>query len=234
MAKMDNVFAAMAEAGLPLLLHGEVTTPGVDIFDRERRFVDDVLVGIMKRHPWLKVVLEHITTAHAAQFVAEGPRWLAATITAHHLLENRNGMLVGGIRPHLYCLPILKRETDRVALLKAATSGDPKFFLGTDSAPHPVGNKETTCGCAGCFTAHGAMALYAEAFDSVGALDRLEGFSSHFGADFYGLPRNQGKVRLVETPVDVPERMAFGEDEVRPFRAGGQLDWRVESVPQSA
>ena len=224
---MDDVFAAMAEVGLPLLLHGEVTDPAVDIFDRERRFVEDVLWGLLAHHPKLRVVLEHITTARAAEFVAEGPPRLAATITAHHLLENRNAMLAGGIRPHLYCLPILKRESDRIALIEAAVSGSPKFFLGTDSAPHSVSSKETTCGCAGCFTAHGAMSLYAEAFDAAGALDRLEGFASHFGADFYGLPRNEGTLRLVESPVHVPERLVFGDGEVRPFRAGQTLNWRV-------
>lgn len=229
-SKMDHVFAAMSEVGLPLLLHGEVTTHGVDIFDREHRFLDDVLVGIMKRHPWLKLVFEHITTKRAAEFVAQGPPRLAATITAHHLLENRNSMLAGGIRPHLYCLPILKRESDRRALLEAATSGNPKFFLGTDSAPHPVGAKEAECGCAGCFTAHGAMGLYAEAFDTVGAIDRLEGFASHYGADFYGLPRNTTKIRLKETPVVVPRRLTFGGDEVQPFRAGEQVLWHAEPV----
>ncbi len=224
-ARIDGVLAAMAEVGLPVLLHGEVTDPGIDIFDRESAYLDDVLTPLLENHPELKVVLEHITTARAARFVAQGPDRLAATITAHHLLANRNAMLAGGIRPHLYCLPILKREEDRTALLAAATSGDPRFFLGTDSAPHAVQAKEAECGCAGSFTAHAALELYAEAFDSVGALARLEGFASLHGPAFYGLPLNEGTVTLVERPTEVPRTLPLGGDRVHPYRAGQSLRW---------
>ena len=224
---MGHVFDAMADEEMPLLLHGEVTGHGVDIFDREKAFIEETLPGILERHPRLRVVLEHITTAMAAEFVASGPDRLAATITAHHLLENRNDMLAGGIRPHLYCLPILKRETDRKALLAAATSGSPKFFLGTDSAPHPITAKESACGCAGVFTAHGAIGLYAEAFASVDALDRLEGFASHYGPDFYRLARNPDSITLREAPYGVPETYQFGPDLIRPYRAGEALVWRL-------
>ncbi len=223
--RLDEALAAMAEVGMPLLLHGEVTDAAVDIFDREAVFLEQVLSGLLRRHPGLKIVLEHITSAAAAQFVTDGPANLAATITAHHLLVSRNAMLVGGIRPHLYCLPILKRERDRLALLAAATSESPKFFLGTDSAPHAIERKQSACGCAGCFTAHAAMALYAEAFDSVGKLDCLQGFASHHGADFYGLPRNTGTYELREQAVDVPEQLQFGDDKLRPFRGGQRLSW---------
>jgi dihydroorotase len=227
--KMDPVFAAMATAGMPLLLHGEVTTDSVDIFDRESVFVEEVLTGLVSRHPDLKIVLEHITTARAATFVAAGPPTLAATITAHHLLDNRNDMLVGGIRPHLYCLPILKRESDRQALLAAAISGSPKFFLGTDSAPHAIEAKEAECGCAGAFTAHAALELYAEAFDSVNALDAFAGFASHYGPDFYGLPRNSERIALVEEGQTLAREFNFGESAIRPYRAGERIRWRLEA-----
>ncbi|MCO4762248.1 MAG: dihydroorotase [Myxococcales bacterium] len=226
-AAMGPVFDAMAEAGLLLLLHGEVTDKDVDIFERETVYLDRVLAPLLARHPTLKVVLEHITTAAAVQFILAQPARIAATITAHHLRNNRNAMLAGGIRPHLYCLPILKRESDRQALLQAATSGDPRFFLGTDSAPHAIAAKESVCGCAGSYTAHAALAVYAEAFDSVGKLDQLEGFASFFGPDFYGMKRNTETLTLVEQPWQVPERLAFGDQEVRPFAAGEQLRWQV-------
>ena len=226
-AKVRTVLAAMQAEGVTLCLHGEVTTPGVDIFDRERVFVEKTLPGVISEYPELPVVLEHITTAEAAQYVAEGPSNLAATITPQHLLVNRNAMLAGGIRPHLYCLPILKREEDRVALVKAATSGDPKYFLGTDSAPHAIEAKETACGCAGCFTASHALELYAEAFDDADALDKLEGFASHYGPDFYRLPRNPGVVTLVEESAQIPESILLRGSVVRPFRAGGQTRWRL-------
>ena len=200
---------AMSDVGMPLLVHGEVTHADVDIFDREKRFIDDQLVGLVNRFPNLKVVFEHITTADAAQFVREASDKIAATITAHHLLYNRNHMLAGGIRPHFYCLPILKRNTHQEALLDAATSGSAKFFLGTDSAPHAQNAKEVSCGCAGCYTAYAAIELYAEAFEQRNALDKLEGFASHFGADFYQLPRNQDTITLVREPWTAPSSLAF-------------------------
>ncbi|MEY6433483.1 dihydroorotase [Thioalkalicoccus limnaeus] len=221
------VLEAMEREDLPLLVHGEVTDPAVDVFDREPRFIDDHLARIVARFPGLRVVFEHITTAEAADFVRTGPPRLAATITVHHLLYNRNAMLAGGIRPHYYCLPVLKRERHREALVAAATSGDPRFFLGTDSAPHAVTAKESRCGCAGLFTAHAAIELYAEVFDEAGALDRLEGFASHFGADFYGLPRNRDQILLRRETWTVPEAFAFGDDRVIPLRAGDQIGWRL-------
>jgi len=224
---LDPVLEAMAAAGMPLLIHGEVAADHVDIFEREKAFVDAILVDLVERHSGLKIVLEHITTAHAARFVAEGSDNLAATITAHHLLNNRNAMLAGGIRPHLYCLPILKREEDRIALLAAATSDNPRFFLGTDSAPHAIAAKESACGCAGSFTAHAALELYAEAFDAIGRLDRLEAFASHNGPDFYGLPRNPGTVTLVRKQQAVPATLSFGETVVAPFRAGKTVAWQL-------
>ncbi len=227
LARCDDALAAMAENGLPLLIHGEVTSPDVDIFDRETAFLERTLAGLLDRHPRLRVVLEHITAAAAVRFVRAGPERLGATITAHHLLLNRNHMLAGGIRPHYYCLPILKRETDREALLEAATSGHPRFFLGTDSAPHPRGAKESPCGCAGVYTAHAAMALYAEAFEAAGTLPRLEAFASHFGADFYGLPRNPGRLTLVRDRWQVPAEFALGADSVVPLRGGESIAWRV-------
>ncbi|WP_323148944.1 dihydroorotase [Pseudomonas oryzihabitans] len=228
---LDNLFPtleAMAEIGLPLLVHGEVTHAEVDVFDREKKFIDEHLVRIVQRFPALKVVFEHITTGDAAAFVREAPANVGATITVHHLLYNRNHMLVGGIRPHFYCLPILKRNTHQSALLDAATSGNPKFFLGTDSAPHARHAKEAACGCAGCYTAYGALELYAEAFESRDALDRLEGFASHFGPDFYGLPRNTETVTLVREDWQAPASLPFGDHEVVPLRAGETLRWRLE------
>ena len=214
---------------MPLLIHGEVTDPDVDIFDREAVFIDQVLIPLAWDFPALKIVLEHITTEDAADYVREAPATVAATITAHHLLYNRNAIFQGGIRPHYYCLPILKRERHRQALIQAATSGNPKYFLGTDSAPHPRPGKETACGCAGCYTAHAALELYAEAFDAAGALDRLEAFASFHGADFYGLPRNAGTVTLRRQPASVPESFPFGAEELVPLRAGEPLGWRLET-----
>ena len=221
------VLEAMQAQGLPLLIHGEVTDPDVDVFDREAAFIERVLIAVVRDLPALRIVLEHITTQDAADYVREAPATIAATITAHHLLYNRNAIFQGGIRPHYYCLPILKRECHRQALIQAATSGDPKFFLGTDSAPHPRPGKETACGCAGCYTAHAALELYAEAFDAAGALDRLEAFASFHGPDFYGLPRNTGTVTLRRQPALVPESFPFGADELVPLRAGEMLDWRL-------
>ena len=218
---------AMSAVGMPLLVHGEVTHADVDIFDREKRFIDEQLIDLVARFPDLKVVLEHITTADAAEFVSSASANVAATITAHHLLYNRNHMLAGGIRPHFYCLPILKRNTHQEALLDAATSGSSKFFLGTDSAPHAQNAKEIACGCAGCYTAYAAIELYAEAFEQRQALDKLECFASHFGADFYGLPRNQDSITLVREPWTVPDSFAFAEQELIPLRAGETLNWRV-------
>ena len=222
--KVDAVLAAMEEAGLPLLLHGEVTDADVDVFDREAVFIDRILAPLMRRLPRLKVVLEHITTRQAAEFVTAAPANVAATVTAHHLLYNRNAMFQGGIRPHYYCLPVLKRETHRAALIEAATGGNPKFFLGTDSAPHPRGAKECACGCAGIYTAHAALELYAEAFDGAGALDRLEAFASFHGPDFYGLPRNTGTVTLVKETTPLAADHPSG---VVPLRAGESLAWRL-------
>lgn len=219
---------AMAELGMPLLVHGEVTDPAVDVFDRERVFIDSVLQPLLARHPQLRIVFEHITTADAADFVAAcGPN-VAATITAHHLLYNRNAIFAGGVRPHYYCLPVLKRERHRQALLRAATSGNPKFFLGTDSAPHACASKEAACGCAGCYTAHAALELYATAFESAGALDRLEAFASFHGPDFYGLPRNGGQVTLAQQDWQVPETFAYADDDrLVPLGAGEWLHWRM-------
>ncbi len=225
--KIHPVLEAMQAQGLPLLIHGEVTDPDVDIFDREAVFIDRVLNSIVRDFPALKIVLEHITTQDAADYVRATPATVAATITAHHLLYNRNAIFQGGIRPHYYCLPVLKRELHRQALLKTAISSDPKFFLGTDSAPHPRSGKETACGCAGCYTAHAALELYAEAFDSVGALDKLEAFASFHGADFYGLPRNAGTITLRRQPTDVPASFPFDDDELIPLRAGEILAWRL-------
>ncbi|WP_253451407.1 dihydroorotase [Halomonas sp. Y3] len=224
----DEAIAAMARLGMPLLVHGEVTDAEIDIFDREAVFIERVMKPLLERHPTLRVVFEHITTADAAEFVKAAPANVAATITAHHLLYNRNHMLVGGIRPHYYCLPILKRERHRQALLAAATSGNPKFFLGTDSAPHAQGDKESACGCAGAYTAPAAIELYAEAFEAAGALDRLEGFASHFGPDFYGLPRNAESVTLVREPWQLPESLAYvGDSRIVPLRAGETLAWKL-------
>ncbi len=231
---LDKAYAtleAMQQADLPLLVHGESTDPAVDLFDREKAFIDTSMQQILSRFPRLRVVMEHITTADAAVFVAQaGPR-VAATITAQHLLYNRNAIFTGGIRPHMYCLPVLKRERHRVALVEAATSGSPKFFLGTDSAPHSRGNKESMCGHAGVYSAHAALELYAEAFDKVGRLDRLEGFASFHGADFYRLPRNTGTVTLRREPWQVPGEFAFGPDTLVPLRGGETLGWTLVRDP---
>jgi len=223
-----KALAALEQHGLVLSVHGEVVDPDVDVFDRERVFVERSLAAIVRDFPGLKVVVEHITTAEAAAFVAAAPPCVAATITPQHLLYSRNALFTGGIRPHHYCLPILKREAHRRALVAAATSGNPKYFLGTDSAPHARPTKETACGCAGCYTAPVALPLYAEAFEAAGALDRLEAFASHFGADFYGLPRNADKVTLTRRPWTVPAECPFDADPVVPLRAGETLAWRVE------
>jgi len=221
------VLEAMQRLDLPLLLHGEVTAGEVDIFDREKRFLDTVLTPLLRDFPALRIVLEHITTADAVQFVRAAPPRLAATITAHHLLYNRNAILAGGILPHFYCLPILKREGHRRALVEAATSADPRFFLGTDSAPHPRAEKETACGCAGIFSAHAALELYVEVFEQAGALDRLEGFASRFGADFYRLPYNRESIRLVRETWRVPDTYGFARDRLVPLRAGETIAWRL-------
>ena len=221
------VLAAMERHDVPLLVHGEVTDAEVDIFDREAVFIDRHLTPIVERFPALRVVLEHITTREGADFVRDSRAGVAATITAHHLLHNRNALLAGGIRPHFYCLPVLKREPHRQALLAAATSGNPKFFLGTDSAPHARQQKESACGCAGCYTAPAAMALYATAFEAANALPALEGFASCHGSDFYRLPRNTNTIRLIRQPWQVPESLPFGEDELIPWLAGETLHWSL-------
>lgn len=226
-AAMAPVFAAMESQGLPLLVHGEVTHDDVDIFDREKRFIDDTLTALVADFPGLKLVLEHITTADAAQFVASASSHVAATITAHHLLYNRNHMLVGGIRPHYYCLPILKRSRHQQALIEAATSGSPKFFLGTDSAPHPRNKKEAACGCAGCYTAHAAIELYAEAFEQANALDKLEAFASFYGPNFYGLPRNRDTITLQKKSWIAPTELMLGTTPLSPLRGGEPIHWSV-------
>jgi len=222
---------AMQREGMLLLLHGEVTAPEVDLFDREAVFIEQQLIPLRRDFPELKIVMEHITTREAVQYVQAADRFLAATLTAHHLLFNRNALFTGasgsGLRPHYYCLPVLKRESHRQALLAAATSGSPKFFLGTDSAPHAIHLKEHASGCAGCYTAFTALELYAQAFESVAALDRLEAFASFFGADFYGLPRNTGSISLQRDPWTVPERFVFGQAELKPLCGGETLAWRV-------
>jgi len=225
-----KVYAALEEmqrTGMPLLVHGEVTDPAVDVFDREAVFIERVMQPLLKDLPQLRVVFEHITTKDAAQFVADAPDNVAATITAHHLLYNRNALLAGGIRPHYYCLPVLKREVHREALGRAAASGNPKFFLGTDSAPHAQHTKENACGCAGCYTAHAAIELYAEAFEQLGALDRLEGFASFHGADFYRLPRNTASITLRKESWQAPESVVFGEHRLVPLRAGEPVAWKM-------
>ncbi|OIP16205.1 MAG: dihydroorotase [Comamonadaceae bacterium CG2_30_57_122] len=225
--KTYKTLEAMQRQGMPLLVHGEVTAPEIDLFDREAVFIDTQLMPLRRDFPELKIVFEHITTREATQYVQEADRFLAATLTPHHLLFNRNALFTGGIRPHYYCLPVLKREVHRQALLTAATSGSAKFFLGTDSAPHPVHLKEHASGCAGCYTAATAMELYAQAFDSVGKLDQLEAFASFNGADFYGLPRNTGTLTLKREVWTVPEKFAFGQAELKPLCAGEALPWRV-------
>lgn len=230
LSKVYDVIAQMEEHGVPFLLHGEVTHNDIDIFDREKRFLDDVLDPLLKRFPRLRVVLEHITTADAVAFVQAQGAHIAATITPQHLLFNRNHMLVGGIRPHFYCLPILKRQTHQTALIQAATSGNPQFFLGTDSAPHAQDKKENACGCAGCYTAPIAIELYAECFELANTLDKLEGFSSFYGADFYGLPRNTKTITLVKKLNQVPDYYSYFEDQqLVPLRAGETLTWSVHS-----
>ena len=227
LSRCFRVLEKMEEIGVPLLVHGESTDPAIDVFDRERAFIEETLGPALERFTRLKVVLEHITTRDAVHYVeVTGPN-VAATITAHHLLMNRNALFLGGLRPHHYCLPVLKREEHREALVEAATSGNPKFFLGTDSAPHPRDDKESGCGCAGMYTAHAALELYACAFEEAGALERLEDFASRFGAAFYGLPRNKGTVTLVREPWRVPERLAFGGAELVPLRAGETIPWKL-------
>lgn len=225
--KCAKALEAMEKFGIPLLAHAEVTDSDVDMFDRERVFIERHMHWLTKNFPNLKIVFEHITTKDAAEFVTEAPSNLGATITAHHLLMNRNDMFKGGIQPHHYCLPILKREEHRQVLVKAAISGNPKFFLGTDSAPHAKHTKEASCGCAGMYTAHAAIELYAEAFEAANALDKLEGFASFYGADFYGLPRNSEKITLVKESWQVPASLPFGDDVLVPLRAGQSVGWKV-------
>ncbi len=225
--KVHGTLEAMQREGLPLLVHGEVTSPDIDLFDREAVFIDRQLVPLRRDFPALKIVMEHITTQEAAQYIRDADGPTAATITAHHLLYNRNAIFTGGIRPHYYCLPVLKREAHRVALVEAATSGSPRFFLGTDSAPHAAHLKEHATGCAGCYTAHAAIELYAEAFEAAGSLDRLEGFASFWGADFYGLPRNKGTLTLEKRAWTVPEAYPFGQAQLKPLRAGETLAWKA-------
>jgi len=225
--KISKTLEAMQREGLLLLVHGEVTSPEIDLFDREAVFIEQQLIPLRRDFPELKIVMEHITTREAAQYVAQADRLLGATITAHHLLYNRNAIFTGGIRPHYYCLPVLKREVHRQALVAAATGGNPKFFLGTDSAPHPAHLKEHAVGCAGCYTAHAAIEMYAEAFEAAGALHRLEAFASFHGADFYGLPRNAGTITLRRQSWEPPSSFPFGEAELKPLRAGESLPWRM-------
>ena len=225
--KTYKTLEAMQKAGMLLLVHGEVTSSDIDLFDREAVFIEQQLIPLRRDFPELKIVFEHITTKDAADYVAQADRYTAATITAHHLLYNRNAIFVGGVRPHYYCLPVLKRETHRVALVQAATSGSHKFFLGTDSAPHPAHLKEHATGCAGCYTAHAAMEMYAEAFDNAGAHDKLEGFASFHGPDFYSLPRNTGTITLRRESWTPPESFVFGEANLKPLRAGEALPWRL-------
>ncbi len=227
--KCDRVFAAMEECDLPLLLHGEVTDSHVDMFDREKVFIEQHLAPLRQRFPKLRIVLEHVTTADAVEFVL-AHQSTGATITPQHLLFNRNALVQGGIHPHYYCLPILKRETHRRALIEAATSGSPKFFLGTDSAPHGRDRKESSCGCAGCYSALHALELYAEAFESAGALDKLEAFASFHGPDFYGLPRNTEQITLMKQAWTIPEELPFGDSQLVPLRAGEEMGWRLVSA----
>jgi dihydroorotase len=224
---IEAVLARMSELGMILQVHGEVTDPRVDVFDREARFIDEVLVPTVERFAKLKVVFEHITTRAAADFVLHARAGVAATITPQHLLMNRNALFTGGIRPHHYCLPVLKTEPDRRALLDAIASGNPRLFLGTDSAPHARHTKETTCGCAGIFSSHAGIELYAEAFEAIGALSKLEGFAAEYGADFYGLPRNSERITLVKDAWEVPAHYPFGSAELVPLRAGERIAWRL-------
>jgi dihydroorotase len=225
--KCFDTLDAMSEAGMPLLVHGEVTDPKIDVFDREKAFIERELIMLVERFPRLKIVMEHVTTSHAVDFVCQAPANVGATITAHHLLLNRNAIFQGGIRPHHYCLPILKREEHRRALVDAVTSGNPKFFLGTDSAPHERSTKENDCGCAGIYTSHAALEFYAEVFEATGALDKLEAFASDHGADFYGLPRNKHRITLVRSPTPVPASFPYGKGALVPLRAGGSVAWRL-------
>lgn len=228
LGRCDAALAEMEKTGMPLLVHGEVTDPSIDVFDREKVFIERVMQPLLRRRPGLRVVFEHITTQDAAEFVAAAGNNVAATITAHHLLYNRNAIFVGGVRPHYYCLPVLKRETHRMALVRAATSGSAKFFLGTDSAPHARHVKEAACGCAGCYTAVAAIELYAEAFETAGALDRLEAFASFNGPDFYRLPRNTGSITLEKSPWTLPTSFAYAEGEALvPLRAGETVSWKI-------
>jgi len=225
--KIGGLLETLAASGLPLLIHGEVTDAAVDIFDRERVFIDRILAPLIERHPELRIVLEHITTEDAVNFIAEQNRNIGATITAHHLLFNRNHMLAGGIRPHYYCLPILKQERDRLALIQAAVGGDPHFFLGTDSAPHAQGKKESACGCAGSYTGHSAIELYTEVFAGQQALDKLEAFASFHGPDFYRLPRNSDTISLARETWQLPDFLPYGDDRLIPLGAGGDVAWRL-------
>lgn len=227
--RVTATIAAMEKHGLPLLVHGEVADPDVDIFDRERVFIDRHFARLVRDFPALKLVLEHITTTEAAAFVDAAPANVGATITPQHLAWSRNALLAGGLRPHFYCMPVLKRETHRLALLRAATRGSPKYFLGTDSAPHAQGEKESACGCAGCYSAPVAIQLYAEAFEAAGALDRLEAFASFHGADFYGVPRNSATITLKREPWTVPASYPFGDSAVVPLRAGEGMRWRLDA-----
>jgi dihydroorotase len=226
-SQLGDVLLTMQKLGMPLLIHGEVTNAEIDIFDREQVFIDTILKPLVAQFPQLKIVLEHITTKNAVDFVNSAGDNIAATITVHHLLFNRNDMLVGGIRPHYFCLPILKRNIHQQALITAATSGSKKFFLGTDSAPHAIHAKESSCGCAGSYTAHAAIELYAEVFDQANALDKLEGFASLHGPIFYGLPINTDKITLQKQPWPVPATMAFGKEQVVPIRANELINWQV-------
>jgi dihydroorotase len=227
--RIEPVLARMSELGMILQVHGEVTDPDVDVFDREARFIDGVLAQTVERFSELRIVFEHITTRAAAQFVLNARAGVAATITPQHLLMNRNALFIGGIRPHHYCLPVLKTESDRRALLEVVASGNPRFFLGTDSAPHARHTKETACGCAGIFSSHAGIELYAEAFEAAGALQRLEGFASEFGANFYGLPQNEARITLVKEAWDVPAHYPFGSDELVPLSAGERITWRLKN-----
>lgn len=225
--KMHKTFEAMSEHHLPLLIHGEVTDDDVDVFDREKCFIDKVLVSLVTKYPRLKIVLEHITTKEAVQFIENTPDHIGATITPHHLLYNRNIMFKGGIRPHYYCLPIIKRKEHQTALIEAATSGNPKFFIGTDSAPHGASRKESSCGCAGIYNAPVALSLYAQVFDECGKINKLEAFTSFHGPDFYGLPRNTQTVTLRQAKQLVPESLGFGKESLIPLRAGQSVEWQV-------
>jgi len=230
LSKCAEALEAMEQVGMPLLMHGEVTDANIDVFDREKVFIERNMETLLKRYQKLKIVFEHITTKDAADFVTSAPNNVAATITAHHLLMNRNDMFTGGIRPHHYCLPVLKRERHRLALVQAATSGNPKFFLGTDSAPHAKRSKEASCGCAGIYTAHAAIELYAEVFEAAAALDKLEAFASFYGADFYGLPRNADKITLIKESWSVPTSVQFDGDELIPLRAGQTVAWKLNNL----